>query len=79
MNDEVRLARVERLLEAIAEHVGLDLSTIAAIGGPSPEVVEYVRDGQMIQAIAVYREEMGVGLNEAKEAVEEIRRRMQSR
>ena len=76
---EARLARVERLLKAIAEHVGFDLASADVNDGPSPEVLEYVRKNQMIQAIATYRNEMGVGLREAKDAVDEIKRRMQRR
>src|SRR5512145_1851120 len=34
------------------------------------EVAEYIRNGNKIQAIKVYREIFGVGLKEAKDAVE---------
>jgi ribosomal protein L7/L12 len=75
----VRVGRIEKTLEAIAKHIGLDLDAIATDDTPSPEVLRYIRDGQLIQAIAAYRNETGVGLREAKEAVEEIQRRMKSR
>ncbi|MCA9752897.1 MAG: ribosomal protein L7/L12 [bacterium] len=42
-------------------------------------VQELVLAGQKIQAIKRYREENGVGLKEAKEAVEEIARRLPGR
>ena len=39
-------------------------------------VQQRLRAGQMIEAIKVYRERTGVGLKEAKDAVEDIQRRM---
>ncbi|MES2461152.1 MAG: hypothetical protein V4671_11275 [Armatimonadota bacterium] len=76
----VRLARVERLLDAIAKHIGLDLETVEmSAANPSSQVLTYIREGQLIQAIAAYRNETGVGLREAKDAVEEIKRGMQRR
>lgn len=77
-----RLTRIEQLLEAIAKHVGLDTEEIAnVVSGEdvSPQVLKYIRDGQLIQAIALYRKETGVGLREAKDVIDEVRRRMQSR
>jgi ribosomal protein L7/L12 len=76
---EARLTRVERQLELLARHIGLDLTSAVSQSGTSPQVLKQVRDGQVIQAIATYRNETGVGLREAKEAVDEIRRQMQSR
>ena len=40
------------------------------------EIEDLLRRGQKIQAIKLYRERTGVGLKEAKDAVEEIQRRM---
>lgn len=62
-----RVARVERKLELILDHLG--------IGDPDPrmdEVAALVREGKKIQAIKVYREATGADLKEAKEAVERL-------
>lgn len=62
-----RVARVERKLDLVLEHLGLD--------GEDPrmgEVVSLVRTDKKIQAIKVYREITGAGLKEAKEAVDRL-------
>ncbi|MGW5660020.1 ribosomal protein L7/L12 [Streptomyces sp. NPDC003758] len=62
-----RMARVERKLDLVLDHLGLheadpDLERVAAL----------LLDGKNIQAIKVYREITGAGLKEAKEAVERM-------
>ncbi|POX51245.1 ribosomal protein L7/L12 [Streptomyces sp. Ru72] len=62
-----RMARVERKLDLVLDHLGLhqadpDLERVAAL----------LRDGRRIQAVKVYREITGAGLKEAKEAVERM-------
>ncbi|MFE7275584.1 ribosomal protein L7/L12 [Streptomyces sp. NPDC057623] len=62
-----RVARVERKLDLVLDHLGLN--------GADPrmgEVVSLVRTGKKIQAIKVYREITGAGLKDAKEAVERL-------
>ncbi|KUO21268.1 ribosomal protein L7/L12 [Streptomyces dysideae] len=62
-----RVARIERKLDLILDHLGL--------GEDEPRMAEVAalrRDGKTIQAIKVYREVTGVGLKEAKEAVERM-------
>ncbi|MEJ8670278.1 ribosomal protein L7/L12 [Streptomyces sp. MS1.AVA.1] len=62
-----RVARVERKLDLIIDHLGLrdDDPRMA-------KVVALLRDDKKIQAIKEYREITGVGLAEAKEAVERM-------
>ncbi|MEU5537273.1 ribosomal protein L7/L12 [Streptomyces sp. NPDC020362] len=62
-----RLARVERKLDLIIQHMDLreELPRM-------DEVNALVREGKKIQAIKVYREATGAGLKEAKEAVERL-------
>ncbi|WP_328425706.1 ribosomal protein L7/L12 [Streptomyces sp. NBC_00443] len=62
-----RVARVERKLHLIIDHLGLrdDDPRMA-------KVVALLRDDKKIQAIKEYREITGVGLVEAKEAVERM-------
>ncbi|MCX4576369.1 ribosomal protein L7/L12 [Streptomyces sp. NBC_01571] len=62
-----RIARVERKLDLILDHLGIQQAE------PELEqVVALVRDGRKIQAIKAYREFTGVGLKEAKDAVERM-------
>jgi len=65
-----RLAVVERKLDLIIAHLG--------IREPEPEapgaVLQELLAGRKIQAIKVYREATGVGLKEAKDAVELLAR-----
>lgn len=43
---------------------------------PWPEIVHLLMEGKKINAIKVYREYFSVGLKEAKDAVEEVERRV---
>ena len=65
------LARVERKLDLVMQHL-----EIRDYAPPEPDVMGEVRDlvrqGKKIQAIKVYREITGVGLKEAKDAVERM-------
>ncbi|MFD8301697.1 ribosomal protein L7/L12 [Streptomyces sp. NPDC059690] len=62
-----RVARVERKLDLIIEHLGIDASEPW-----NDEVAALLRDGKKIQAIKVYREATGADLREAKEAVDRL-------
>lgn len=43
---------------------------------PWPQIVGLIQGGKKIEAIKVYRENFGVGLKEAKDAVDEVERRI---
>ncbi|MFB7502854.1 ribosomal protein L7/L12 [Streptomyces broussonetiae] len=62
-----RLARVERKLDLIMEHLDLREENPRM-----DEVLALVREGKKIHAIKVYRESTGAGLKEAKEAVDRL-------
>jgi ribosomal protein L7/L12 len=62
-----RVARVEHKLDLILGHLGLRDDDPRL-----DEVLALARDGKKIQAIKVYREVTGVGLKEAKDAVERL-------
>lgn len=62
-----RVARVERKLDLIIDHLGLR-DDDPRMG----KVVALLRDDKKIQAIKEYREITGAGLAEAKEAVERM-------
>ncbi|WP_405585855.1 ribosomal protein L7/L12 [Streptomyces sp. NBC_01092] len=62
-----RVARVERKLDLIIDHLGLRENEPRM-----DEVLALLRDDKKIQAIKVYREITGAGLKEAKDAVERM-------
>ena len=71
---ERKLDLTEHKLAVVQEHVGIDE---ARMDESRIEVTRLLREGQKIQAIKAYREQHpGVGLREAKEAVEEMQREL---
>ena len=66
-NNGRRLARLERKVDLILKHLGIDPNQ-----GVNLEVRELMKAGQKIQAIKLYREQTGVGLKEAKDYVESL-------
>jgi ribosomal protein L7/L12 len=65
-----RLAQLERRVEAIMRHLGIqDLGPDTTA---SPRVVELARTGDKIGAIKLYREETGCDLATAKNVVEQL-------
>ena len=64
--------RLERKLDSVIHHLGLEQELLPKA---SDRVKTHLSTGNMIEAIRAYREENpGVGLKEAKEAVEELQR-----
>jgi hypothetical protein len=68
-DDRARLRRMERMLDALVRHSGLDLSAVA-----DKRAGELLRAGKKIEAIKVYKEFTGAGLAEAKAHVEGLER-----
>lgn len=69
--DARRLARVERKIDAILLHLNIAYVDPASPEGLSEEVQKLANDpAKKIQAIKLHREQTGVGLKEAKDAVE---------
>jgi ribosomal protein L7/L12 len=68
--EAARLAAVERKLDLVMRHLGIEEPAPAQ----DPDVVGHLVKGEMIQAIKLYRDHTGVGLAEAKDAVERIAR-----
>ena len=64
------------LIDALYRQLGIGQLDAAGIptDGAYPEVLEAIRAGNLIQAIKSYRERTGVGLKEAKDAVEQLAR-----
>jgi ribosomal protein L7/L12 len=67
-----RLSRVEGKLDALLRHAGVGYDPLA---GVPPEVQEALDQGKYILAIKRLRAATGLGLKEAKEQVDELRRR----
>lgn len=63
----VRLARIERRLALVIEHLG-----IVEPEPDLPEVVRHLENGNKIHAVKAYREATGEGLRDAKEAVDRM-------
>ena len=66
------LSRIEGKLDALLKHQGISFEPHA---GTPPAVLEALRRGKTIEAIKEYRAATGVGLKEAKDYVDELRRR----
>ena len=66
------LSRLEGKLDALLKQQGVRFDPY---GDTPPAVLDALRRGRTIEAIKAYRLATGVGLKEAKEYVDEIRRR----
>lgn len=84
-SDQENIAELQRqvrrqgdLIDALYRRLGI--GQLDAAGIPSaeadPAVVDAINSGNLIVAIKAYRERTGVGLKEAKDAVEAIARSM---
>jgi hypothetical protein len=70
-SDGARLRRLEAKVDLILRHLGLEYKDPATPGGLSEEVKALADDpGRKIEAIKLHREQTGLGLKEAKDAVE---------
>ncbi|MFJ9390406.1 ribosomal protein L7/L12 [Nocardioides sp. NPDC101246] len=63
-----RLNRLEDKVDLLLKHAGVEEPPLPR----QDEVLALVREGKKIEAIKVYREATGVGLAEAKRAVEQL-------
>jgi ribosomal protein L7/L12 len=66
-----RLRIVERKLDLVLEHLGIE-SRDPPASALDQQVIDLVRSGRKIEAIKLYREQTGAGLKDAKDAVEQI-------
>ena len=69
-----RLMRLEALMNAVLQHLGLDPDRVLA--GPSEQVKYLIMQNKKIDAIKVYREQTGVDLKTAKDAVDALERQI---
>ena len=69
--DLTRLIRLECKIDLVMKHLGIEYSSTSSPGELSVEVKALANDpSQKIQAIKLHREQSGLGLKEAKDAVE---------
>jgi hypothetical protein len=69
--DRAQLIRLEKKVDLILKHLGLEYVETTPPCPLSAEVQAMARDpSRKIQAIKLHREQTGVGLKEAKDAVE---------
>jgi hypothetical protein len=66
-NNRRRLGRLERKVDLILGHLGLDPNEDVNL-----KIMELMNAGHKIQAIKLYREQTGAGLKEAKDYVERL-------
>jgi len=66
-----RVAELEERVEFLYRHLGVAYSTNP--NQTDPRVIDALQQSNIIEAIKVYREIHGVGLAEAKQAVERIK------
>ncbi len=69
-----RLAEIERRLDAVTSMLDLPFELFSAKrDGLPPDVIEAADRGDMMEAIKRLRAHTGMGLNEAKAAIEQAR------
>lgn len=68
--DRVLLRRIESKLDQILGKLDVPVPELGASSGLSAGVRQLADDGRKIEAIKLHREETGLGLKEAKDAVE---------
>lgn len=66
-----RIVRLEEQVERLYKRLGFSMDGSAS-PEDDPRVIEALKKGQAIEAIKIYREITGLGLAEAKAAVEKI-------
>lgn len=71
-----QVARQGELIDVLYKRLGIGQLDAAGMptDGPYPDVVDEIRAGNLIVAIKNYRAHTGVGLKEAKDAVEALAR-----
>jgi ribosomal protein L7/L12 len=72
-DDQERLARLESQVNYLLRYLGVDADAAADDAIP-PQVAALIQQGKLIQAIKVYRRMTGLGLKEAKDAVDAMAR-----
>jgi len=72
---KIRVSKLEAQVDFLCKHLGLTFSE-NAYQTDDPRIVDALRRNNMIEAIKLYREQTGLGLKDAKDAVEEMKQRL---
>jgi ribosomal protein L7/L12 len=65
-----RINELEEKLQFLYQRLNIDYAAPMTDPGLAPQIQEALRRGNKIEAIKIYRELTGVGLAEAKQAIE---------
>jgi ribosomal protein L7/L12 len=68
-----RVSRLEAQIEALYQHLGLNLGDDQSLAHEDDPVIDVLRTGNLLEAIKVYRQIHNVSLVEAKTAVENLK------
>ena len=68
---QTRVATLEAQMLALLEHLEVGASPKDAL---ERQVIEFIRADRVIEAVKLYRERTGLGLAQAKDAVDNLRR-----
>jgi ribosomal protein L7/L12 len=71
-----RISELEDKLQFLYRRLNIDYADPNADPALSPQIQEALRRGNKIEAIKIYRELTGVGLAEAKQAIDGIESRL---
>lgn len=74
---EFKVAELERKLELVMRHVGVQYQETGASAALN-EAAAYLRQGNKLEAMKVYQQRMGVGLKDAKDAIDALEARLRS-
>jgi ribosomal protein L7/L12 len=69
-----RIVRLEAQMEFLFTHLGVSMNEDGS-QAVDPRIIEALKKNNLIEAIKIYREKTGMGLAEAKSAVEAINNR----
>ena len=70
-----RVNRLEEQVDFLYRHLGITFSS-GENSAEDPQIIEALREHKMIEAIKLYRLKTGVGLAEAKSAMEALQGRL---
>jgi ribosomal protein L7/L12 len=73
---ELKVGELQRKVDFLLNHLGLQYRDEQPLTPGMAEAVEWLRKGNKIQAITAYRSATGAGLKEAKDAVDDLEKRL---
>jgi ribosomal protein L7/L12 len=71
-----RFAEIERKLTKLYEHLGIDMPDAPSADEVSEEVKGLIREDKLVQAVKLHKDQTGISLPEAKDAIDSLRGRV---